>query len=182
MLVDSRFSLKVAADARIDKGRKTLRMTQPLLRNPAVPVPVKRLVVSAVVRPSTTYGAELFGSDAACVDAADKDVLLPALRACLGFGARSSPVSAPALQHLLRIPPTRVAVEVSAVRLHRKVGRIPLLAGADANVGWLRRTELLDDDPETLLCPRPSSVLQACRLWRVVRLDAIRRGGEANSD
>ncbi len=152
MLVDSRFSLETAAEARIEKeGRKTLRMTQPLLRNPAVPVPIKRLIVSAVIKPSTTYGAELFGEDARCVATADKDVLLPALRACLGFGARSSAVSAPALQRLLRTPPTRVTVEVSAVRLRRKVARIPLLAGADPSVGWLRRMELLDMDPSLRL-------------------------------
>ncbi len=180
VLVDSRFSLKVAADSRIDKGRKTLRMTQPLLRNPAVPVPVKRLVVGVVVRPSTTYGAELFGEDARCVDAADKYALLPA---CLGLGARRVPHvwrpregygrAPPAGVRCLRARAPPLPSSAPRRRRERRPRRTTQKCIAAERISW----GLWSRKYRGLL-----SFLQACRLRRLVRQDAIRWGREANSD
>jgi hypothetical protein len=81
---------------------------------------------------------------------------------------------------------THHLLECSAFAQERRHFLFPLLgaAGSDDPAERLRSLLLLRGfrGGRVVGWARLASFLQACRLRRVMRLDAIRRGGEANSD
>lgn len=112
-------SLSGIVTNRVEKGSKAVAALQPVLRTTSIPLNIRVRMVKAIVVPTLTYGAELWGFPQTAMKGPQR-VLDSALRLVMGISKTSTLVSAKAIAMELGIEPLSVTGIVSRVRAWTK--------------------------------------------------------------
>ena len=131
-------SLDAMARNRRDVGERTLKLIEPFLLDNRIPWPVRRKMVTSVLIPQMSYGAEVWGMNALRCNPAQL-ILNRATRMLIGVGGKGAGVSLVALRNELMIKPMMAVAASSRARALIKYSSLKTWIGAIARSAWRSR-------------------------------------------